>query len=166
MAPSAIEWWHLNILQSPGHPWQTRQKPRNTRTKENSHLHSPSDLTDLNDPTLFCQPDLKPLISSWCIFVPAVLDFSINICHNCCILGLPKFFGVKSADPHVKIWVKRWVLSEQNWWALLTNFERLRSISYHVTRTPKLAIWLFRLFWKSWPNFDVGIGTFYPEKFR
>ena len=22
------------------------------------------------------------------------------------ILGLPKFFGVKSADPHVKIWVK------------------------------------------------------------
>ena len=41
-----------------------------------------------------------------------------------CTLGLAKFFRVKSANPHVEIWVKRWVQ---------TNFERPRSISYHVT---------------------------------
>ena len=46
-------------------------------------------------------------------------------------IGPAKFFWVKSADPHVKIWVKRQVH---------TNFERPSSISYHVTRAPKLAI--------------------------
>ena len=62
-----------------------------------------------------------------------------------CILGLPKIFGVKSADPLVKIWVKR---------LMHTNFERPRSISYHATRALKLAI--LRLFMLKWPALELS----------
>ena len=60
-------------------------------------------------------------------------------------LALPKFFGVKSVDPHVKICVKRWVH---------TNFERLRSIAYHAMRALKLAI--LRLFRLKWPASELS----------
>ena len=35
---------------------------------------------------------------------PAII---VNSAGTTYIVGLPKIFGVKSADPHVKIWVKR-----------------------------------------------------------
>ena len=73
-------WTFSKVRVTPDRPGKSRET---REPKENSHHLSPSDMTDLNDSSLFCQPDLKPLISSRCIFVPAVLEFSINICHNC-----------------------------------------------------------------------------------
>ena len=63
---------------------------------------------------------------------------------NSVTVRLAKIFGGKSAKPHGGNWVKTW---------LHTNFELPRSISYHDTRAPKLAI--FGLFRLKWPTSEL-----------